>query len=160
MPDAPISIAECRLPADIQTARTLFQEYIDSLGVDLSFQDTVAELDGLPGKYAPPTGRILIARDPSGTPVGCVAMRPLAEAGTCEMKRLYVRPQARGQDLGRRLAEAIIAYAKSAGYHRVRLDTLSSMRAAHVLYASLGFQPTEPYQDSPLSGTIYLTLKL
>jgi GNAT superfamily N-acetyltransferase len=155
-----LSIAEFRLPDDIQDVKRLFREYIAALGIDLSFQNFAEELDGLPGKYAPPDGQILIARDEAGCPVGCVAMRPLAEIGVCEMKRLYVRPEARGCDLGRRLAEAIIKRARDAGYSRMRLDTLSSMTAAQKLYASLGFQATNAYYDSPIPGTLYLALDL
>jgi len=135
-------------------------EYIKALGVDLSFQDVDAEFAELPGKYAPPAGIILIARDHEGYPVGCGALRPLAEPGTCEMKRLYVRPQARGQDLGRRLAEAIIDYSRRANYARLLLDTLASMHAAQKLYASLGFRATAPYNSNPLPGTLYLGLDL
>ena len=144
----------------MQDIRRLFRDYAHALGVDLSFQNFGAELDGLPGKYAPPGGQILIARDEAGRAVGCVAMRPLAEPATCEMKRLYVRPEARGCDLGRRLAAAIITCAKDAGYARLRLDTLGSMTAARALYASLGFQATDAYYDSPIPGTLYLALDL
>jgi putative acetyltransferase len=155
-----ISIAPVRLPDDIDIVRRFFVEYIDSLGIDLSFQDVDAELADLPGKYAPPAGMILIARDSAEYPVGCVALRPLPEPGACEIKRLYVRPQARGQDLGRRLAEGIIAYARDANYARILLDTLASMHAAQKLYASLGFRPTAPYYDNPVPGTLYLALDL
>lgn len=155
-----ISIAPARFPDDIEVARNLFMEYIKALGVDLSFQDVDAELAELPGKYAPPAGIILIARDHVGYPVGCAALRPLAEPGTCEMKRLYVHPQVRGQDLGRRLVEAIIDYSRRANYARVLLDTLASMHAAQKLYVSLGFRPTAPYNSNPLPGTLYLGLDL
>lgn len=175
-----ISIALVRLPEDLDVVRALFTEYIDSLGVDLSFQDVEAELAELPGKYAPPRGRILLARDQAGQAVGCVALRPVARAGvgestaaganagigdvtgtgTCEIKRLYVRPEARGHDLGRRLAEGIIASAREAGYARILLDTLASMHAAQRLYASLGFRTTTPYYASPVPGTVYLALDL
>ncbi len=146
---------------EIEVARTLFLEYTASLRIDLSFQGVIAELAGLPGNYAPPRGQILIAWSREGQhgpahAVGCVAMRPLTEEGYCEMKRLYVRPQARGQDLGRRLAQAIISCAREAGYARMRLDTLVSMQAAQALYASLGFRPTEPYYDNPIQETRYM----
>lgn len=181
-----ISIALVRLPDDLDVVRELFTEYIDSLGVDLSFQDVEAELAELPGKYAPPRGRILLARDQAGRAVGCVALRPVAWSGisedtatdasasagasagiggvtataVCEIKRLYVRPEARGHDLGRRLAEGIIASAREAGYTRILLDTLASMHAAQRLYASLGFETTTPYYASPVPGTVYLALDL
>jgi ribosomal protein S18 acetylase RimI-like enzyme len=160
MPHPTIRIAALRLPEEIGVARGLFQEYTDGLGIDLSFQNLAAELNALPGQYAPPGGQILLARDVVQHPVGCVAMRPLAEAGACEMKRLYVRPEARGCALGRRLAQAIIACAAEAGYARMRLDTLGSMQAAQALYSSLGFRPTAAYYDSPVVGTIYLALDL
>ena len=160
MPTSIVSVAEARRDEDIRDVRQLFRDYAAALGVDLSFQDFAAELDGLPGKYAPPSGQILIGRDQAGHPVGCVAVRPLDEAGACEMKRLFVRPEARGCDLGRRLAEAIIDYARNVGYARMRLDTLGSMTAAQSLYASLGFRETDPYYRSVIPGTVYLALEL
>ncbi|MBO1073979.1 GNAT family N-acetyltransferase [Roseomonas marmotae] len=145
---------------ELEEARGLFREYVASLGVDLAFQDIAAELGQLPGKYAPPGGVILLAWSPDGRALGCAALRPLAEPATAEMKRLYVRAGARGQDLGRRLAEAVIAWARAAGYRRIRLDTLEPMRAAQALYARLGFRPTEAYYDNPLPGTRYMSLDL
>jgi ribosomal protein S18 acetylase RimI-like enzyme len=155
-----VSIAPIRVPDDLDIVRRLFGEYLNSLAIDLSFQDVDTELAALPGKYAPPAGMILIARDIEGLPLGCVALRPLAEPGTCEIKRLYVRPQARGHDLGRRLAQGAIAYAKEANYSRILLDTLAPMRAAQKLYASLGFRPIEPYYANPMPGTIYMALDI
>jgi len=155
-----ISIAPARFPADGAVVRELFAEYADSLGIDLSFQGFAAELAQLPGKYAPPLGDILIARDAAGMVLGCVALRPTALPGTAEMKRLYLRPAARGQALGRRLAEAILARAREAGHARVVLDTLASMYAARRLYVELGFQPVPPYYDNPLPGTLYMALEL
>jgi putative acetyltransferase len=155
-----IEIAPARLPDDIETVRGLFAEYVDSLGIDLSFQDVGAELAQLPGKYAPPRGVILIARDGAGAALGCVALRPWSQPGVCEIKRLYVRPAARGQALGRRLAEAVIAWAARAGYMRVLLDTLASMQAARQLYVALGFRPVAAYYDNPVPGTLYMALEL
>jgi GNAT superfamily N-acetyltransferase len=161
MNDPPaIAIAPARNSADLADAAALFREYTDGLGLDLSFQDVEAELAGLPGKYAPPGGDILLARDAAGQAIGCAAFRPLPEPGSAEMKRLYVRPAARGLDLGRRLAIAIIAQARGAGYRRLKLDTLADMQAAQRLYATLGFRPTAPYYDNPLPGTVYLSLEL
>lgn len=161
MPNLPVaSIAPAHFPDDIETVRTLFREYVEGLGIDISFQDVAGELAALPGRYARPDGALLIARDCERHPIGCVAVRPLSEPGTCEIKRLYVRPGARGQDLGRGLAEAAIAAARAAGHHRVRLDTLSSMRAARHLYAALGFRPTAPYYDNPIADAVYLALDL
>ncbi len=153
------SIAPAQFPADLETVRTLFKEYIDSLGVDLSFQDVEAELGDLPGKYVPPRGLILIARD-GDSAVGCIALRPMPDALVCEMKRLYVRPRARGQDLGRRLADAVIGFARQAKYDRMVLDTLASMAAAQRLYAALGFKPIAPYYANPLPGARYMELEL
>ncbi|WP_426663303.1 GNAT family N-acetyltransferase [Rhodanobacter aciditrophus] len=155
-----ISIAPARFPVDDEVVRELFAEYAESLGIDLSFQGFAAELAQLPGKYAPPLGNILIARDAGGRALGCVALRPTAMSGTAEMKRLYLRPAARGQALGRRLAEAIIARAREAGHARVVLDTLATMHAARHLYAELGFRPVPPYYDNPLPGTLYMALEL
>jgi putative acetyltransferase len=155
-----IRIAPARFPEDRAAVESLFREYVDSLGVDLSFQEVEAEFTALPGKYAPPGGTILIARNATGEAVGCVALRPLARAGACEIKRLYVRTAARGHNVGRRLAEAVIAHARARNYQRMVLDTLAPMRAAQALYASLGFKPTAPYYDNPLPGARYLALEL
>ena len=152
---ADIRPAEAR---DIPLVCELFREYADGLGVDLAFQDFEAELAALPGKYAPPEGRLFIAW--SGTdPVGCVAVRPL-DGGACEMKRLYVRPSARGQSLGRRLAERVCDEARRAGYSRICLDTLPAMTSAQALYQSLGFVPIEPYVFNPIEGSKFLALDL
>ncbi|WP_027484678.1 GNAT family N-acetyltransferase [Rhodanobacter sp. OR87] len=155
-----IDIAPARLPDDIELVRGLFAEYIAGLGVDLSFQDVGAELAQLPGKYALPRGVILLARDGAGAALGCVALRPWRQPGVGEIKRLYVKPAARGQALGRRLAEAAIAWAAQAGYARVLLDTLASMQAARQLYVALGFRPVAPYYDNPVPGTLYMALEL
>jgi ribosomal protein S18 acetylase RimI-like enzyme len=151
-----ITIAPARFPEDVEIVRALFREYVDNLGIDLSFQDVSAELAKLPGKYSRPAGGVLIARDSAGLPVGCIALRPLKAKGTSEMKRLYVRPEARGHDLGYRLAVEIMQYGKSAGYTRVVLDTLASMQTAQRLYARLGFHEILPYYESPVPGTLYL----
>jgi len=125
-------IAHAIEPADVETARTLFLEYAESLGVDLCFQGFERELAELPGDYAPPLGRLLLARAENGV-AGCIALRPLEERA-CEMKRLYARPQYRGRGIGRTLAEALIREAREIGYARMRLDTLPSMTEAIALY--------------------------
>ena len=151
-------IRPVELPRDLHEVRSLFREYAESLSVDLSFQDFEAELAALPGKYKPPKGRLLIAW--SGTEaVGCVALRPLKGAA-CEMKRLYVRPQARGEQLGRRLAERICQEARSAGYSRICLDTLPTMIAAIQMFTAMGIKPIEPYVFNPVPGAIFLGLEL
>lgn len=152
-------IRTARFPEDTDTIRTLFREYVDWLGKDLDFQGFEAELAGLPGKYAEPQGICLIAEDAEGTAMGCVAMRPL-DAQSCEMKRLYLRPAARGQGLGRVLSAAVIEAAKSAGYQRMVLDTLASLDSAIRIYERQGFQRIEAYYPNPLPDVIYLGLRL
>jgi len=143
---------------DLSAVRHLFREYAQGLGVDLCFQGFEAELATLPGKYAPPRGRLMLAWSDDKA-VGCAALRPL-EGEACEMKRLYVQPAARGQQLGRRLAERICEEARKAGYRRICLDTLPSMSAALRLYSALGFRPIEPYVFNPIEGAIFLGLEL
>jgi ribosomal protein S18 acetylase RimI-like enzyme len=146
-------------PAAVEEVRALFLEYADGLGVDLCFQGFQKELDALPGAYAPPRGRLLVARTPAET-AGCVALRPFDAEGACEMKRLYVRPRYRGTGLGRSLAERIVAEARACGYARMLLDTLPSMDRARALYRSLGFVETDPHAPSPLPGVLYMRLDL
>ncbi len=147
-------------PKDVADARTLFEEYAHWLGVDLCFQGFAAELANLPGDYAAPQGRLFIARDPStGTAAGCVALRPL-EGGTCEMKRLYVRPPFRGTGLGARLAALVIDSARQSGYRRLVLDTLGHMQPAIGLYRRLGFTEIAAYYDNPIPGALYFELRI
>ncbi|MCP3139217.1 GNAT family N-acetyltransferase [Pyxidicoccus xibeiensis] len=153
-----LAIEPAQFPVDLPLVQTLWREYSESLGIDLSFQDFEAELAGLPGKYAPPRGRLLLARR-GAQDLGCVALRPLS-VDTCEMKRLYVRPAARGEQLGRRLAERICDEARAAGYRRICLDTLPSMAAAVGLYTSMGFRPIEPYVFNPIPGAMFLGREL
>jgi len=145
-------------PDDLMVARSLFEEYASALGFDLSFQGFDKELKGLPGDYAPPGGAILLAFD-GNLVQGCVALRPM-EKGICEMKRLYVRPAARGTRLGRLLAETIMGEARAIGYARMRLDTLPTMREAIRLYRSLGFVEIAPYYESPVVGALFMERSL
>jgi ribosomal protein S18 acetylase RimI-like enzyme len=143
---------------DVAEVRLLFEEYAQSLGVDLSFQGFGEELASLPGAYSPPGGRLLLAADEERA-VGCVGVRPLAD-GLCEMKRLYVRPDARGRGVARKLAEAAIAFGKAANYRAMRLDTLPTMAAAQDLYRQLGFRDVAPYRYNPIPGTSFMELEL
>jgi ribosomal protein S18 acetylase RimI-like enzyme len=144
--------------ADIATVRALFEEYARSLSFDLCFQNFEQELAELPGKYAPPRGRILLAES-GGRALGVIALRPL-EDSVCEMKRLYVRPEARGAGLGERLARAIIAEAERIGYATIRLDTHESMLAAIGLYRTLGFRDISAYGGKPVPGLHYFECTL
>jgi GNAT superfamily N-acetyltransferase len=144
--------------AEIETVRTLFREYEKSLGISLCFQNFAEEVAGLPGDYAPPDGRLLIAFV-GRRPAGCVALRKIGE-GVAEMKRLYVRLRFRGMKLGRQLTEAVLEEARSIGYRAVRLDTLPSMREAQTLYLSMGFTDIPPYNDHPVEGTRFMEKRL
>jgi GNAT superfamily N-acetyltransferase len=151
-------------PQDIALARALFLEYAGWLGVDLCFQGFDRELATLPGAYAPPRGRLLLAGAP-GEAFGCIALRPLAQDGasgraTGEVKRLYVQPAHRAGGWGRRLAEALIGDARAIGYRELKLDTLEWMAEARKLYGRLGFRECAAYYENPLPGVVYMSLEL
>jgi ribosomal protein S18 acetylase RimI-like enzyme len=149
-------IAPVRTTDDLAATVGLFRAYAASLDVDLSYQDFAAELDAMPGKYAPPAGDLLLARDSDNIPVGCVGLRPIDPAGCCEMKRLYVSPAGRGVGLGRNLVDAVVTVAERIGYREMRLDTLPSMAGAQALYRRLGFEVMAPYYDTPVVGTLFM----
>jgi ribosomal protein S18 acetylase RimI-like enzyme len=147
--------------AEIAQARLLFEEYAASIGVDLCFQNFSTELATLPGAYAPPRGALWLA-GPALRPSGCVALRPLPDGDPLigEVKRLYVRPDARGSGLGRALVLRALAEASAIGYRELKLDTLPTMAAARALYASLGFLECAAYYRNPLDGVVYMSLAL
>ena len=144
--------------SDLESVRALFREYAGSLGVNLDYQGFEEEVRDLPGKYAPPSGTLVLAFNDDEL-VGCVGVRPIDDE-IAEMKRLYVRPAGRGLGLGRTLAEAAIRFATVTGYSRMRLDTLPQMDRAQELYRSLGFMPIDAYRYSAVPGTVFLELVL
>jgi putative acetyltransferase len=152
-------IHQAESPAQIAQARELFLEYAETLGFDLCFQNFDKELAGLPGGYAPPDGRLLLAEFANEL-AGCGALRCL-DPQTCEMKRLYLRPKFRGKGLGQMLAEKLIADARSIGYRRMRLDTVEPvMKTAVSMYRDLGFREIPPYRENPIPGALYMELTL
>jgi putative acetyltransferase len=154
-----LQFAQAELPTQIAQARELFLEYAQSLGFSLCFQNFDQELAGLPGDYAPPEGRLLLAKY-EGQVAGCVALHRL-EDGICEMKRLYLRPQFRGKGIGRALADRIISEARQIGYQRMRLDTVEPvMKDAVEMYRRLGFKEIAPYRPNPIAGALYMELQL
>jgi putative acetyltransferase len=184
---AMLRIAPADRDPAVKLVSVLFREYAQSLGVDLSFQNFDDELATLPGEYAPPDGRVFLALlDENDAPLadrarececsrsqiplaassarfeaiaGCIALRRIDDE-TCEMKRLYVRQQFRGQGVGRKLVAAVIEAAREVGYCRMRLDTLPQMSQAQVLYRSLGFREIPPYRYNPVPGTRFFELAL
>jgi len=154
-----LTITQASSPAKLAQVRDLFLEYAKSLGFSLCFQDFDQELATLPGYYAAPKGRLLLA-EYEGQLAGCVALREL-EAGICEMKRLYLRPAFRGKGLGRVIAEHLIAEARKMGYARMRLDTVEPvMRDAVAMYRRFGFREIPPYCKNPIAGALYMELDL
>ena len=138
--------------------RELFLEYAQSLAISLESQGFACELAALPGAYAPPSGRLLLALEHNKA-IGCVGLRRLDDA-CCEMKRLYVRPPHRNQNLGHLLAQRVVAEARSVGYHTMYLDTLPTMTAAQQLYVALGFTACKPYYDNSAIGSHCMMLTL
>jgi putative acetyltransferase len=154
-----LRLTQATTPSDIQQARELFKEYEAGLGISLCFQNFDQELANLPGDYAPPRGRLLLARE-FDQAMGCVALRPHGPT-TCEMKRLFVRPEYRDRKLGRVLVEALIEEARKTGYARMRLDTIvDRMGRAVSLYKSIGFVEISPYRDNPVDSATFMELDL
>ena len=157
--DSELQTVQAESPEQIASIRELFLEYAQSLGFSLCFQGFEQELAGLPGDYAAPSGRLLLAMQ-NETAAGCAALHKL-NAEYCEMKRLYVRPQFRGRGLGVHLAERIIAEARQIGYKYLRLDTVEPvMRSAVAIYRQFGFHEIAPYRPNPIAGALYMELEL
>ena len=154
-----LSFSQAETPTQIAQARELFLEYAQSLGFSLCFQNFDQELANLPGGYAPPDGRLLLAAYESQL-AGCVALHKLS-TGSCEMKRLYLRSQFRGKRLGRVLADRIISEARRIGYQRMCLDSVEPvMQEAVAMYRKIGFREIEPYCSNPIPGALYMELDL
>lgn len=153
-----LTIRQAVFPTDLQDVISIFREYVSSPTVSLDFQEYEAEFADLPGKYAAPEGRLLLVQE-AGAVLGCAALRRIDES-TCEMKRVYVRPGARGRNLGRLLVDAILREARLAGYARICLDVLPEFTAAQQLYEAMGFVPAEPVSFNPVPGTKFLALSL
>jgi GNAT superfamily N-acetyltransferase len=154
-----VTILQASSPEQIAQARELFLEYAKSLGFSLCFQNFDAELESLPGDYAPPGGRLMLAEH-EGQLAGCGALHGLVP-DVCEMKRLYLRLQFRGQGIGRAIAERLISAAREIGYKRMRLDTVEPvMKDAVGMYRRLGFKEIAAYRENPMAGTLYMELEL
>ena len=153
-----IAIDRPRTAAEIAAVKALFLEYAQSLGFSLCFQGFDEEMATFPAKYSPPKGGLLLA-SVDGAPAGAVGVWQQAP-GICEMKRLYVKPEFRGLDLGRRLAEAVVEEGRRLGYRAMRLDTLKTMVAARGLYAKMGFAEVPPYYHNPMAEAVYMELPL
>ncbi|KAF4462417.1 Acyl- N-acyltransferase [Fusarium albosuccineum] len=167
-----VSIRQASTPPDLAAVVGCFQAYTEWLDEDISFQNYATELDGLPGKYAPPFGALLLAVDDTqGEILGCIAMRPLtvqseyrqyhsADLRYCEIKRLFLYPSARGRQVGRKLVREVVKRAAEEGYDVALLDTLSKMKSAIDLYKSEGFVEVEPYTYNPLEGAMYFAKRI
>ncbi len=156
-----IQFIQAETPAQVEDARRLFIEYSERLGLDLCFQNFEKELSELPGSYAPPEGRLFLAVF-DGKIAGCGGLRKIGDDDrTCEMKRLYVRPEFRGKGIGRMMASTLIEEARLVGYERMRLDTLpAQMNEAIKMYHAFGFREIEPYYHNPVKGAMFMELTL
>lgn len=162
-----VRVVEPTTAEQLDAFRGLLREWFDFLvndrGIDMGYQSIEAELAGLPGAYGPPKGGVWLAYDEVGELVGCVALRPMADDGVCELKRLFVRPARRGAGAGRALTARAIAAARDRGYRLMRLDTGTFLDASRALYASLGFVERGPYYEVPpdvLAVTVFMELAL
>ena len=160
-----MEIIQAETAQHLQIIRDLFQEYFqwvhDGLGIDLGYQHVAAELAALPGYFAPPQGRLVLALE-GAEPAGCVALRPMSD-GACELKRMYVRPRFRGQGVGKALGQRMIDDARAIGYALIRLDTADSLTTARGLYTALGFRERSAYYEVPpdvLRWTIFMEMAL
>ena len=156
----PFRIRPARSERELDAVRDLFAAYAASLPVDLEYQDFGSEVADLPGKYVPPRGELLVAWDAGERPVACIGLRPLTNSNACEMKRLYVIPEARSFGLGKSLAQAVIEAARERSYSTLRLDTLPTMATAASLYERMGFGRIEAYYGPTPPGTIFMELDL
>ena len=155
-----MKIVQAQSELEIQQVRELFGEYVAWLGINLCFQNYEKELAELPGDYAQPSGRLLLVLDEGGRAAGCAALRDLGN-GVCEMKRLFVRPEFRGQHLGEQLVDMILNDARALGYQRIRLDTLpGKMDHAIAMYRARGFKDIAPYYNNPVVGAAFMELEL
>lgn len=156
---SPQTIQDATRPEQVEAVRQLFFAYQDAIGVDLAYQGFAEEIERLPGQYSPPDGALLLATDAEGQALGCIALRRIDQI-RCEVKRLYVKPTARGVALGEGLVLALINRAAALGYRQMLLDTLPSMTPAIALYCRLGFQPGEAYGKAALDGTLFFVRDL
>lgn len=159
---APIIIQPATTPADLAAAKGLFTAYVESLPIDIAYQNFQDELATLPGKYAASRGGVLLLarRSLGDDPIGCIALRALPTPGCCEMKRLYVTDAGRGSGVGRLLVQKAVDAARGLGYKEIRLDTLPTMSAALKLYGGFGFKQIGAYYVTPIEDTIFLGLML
>ncbi len=148
-------VTPVRTDADLAATIELLRAYAASLDVDLAYQNFETEMDAMPGRYGPPRGELLLARDADKV-LGCVGLRSIEPEGCCEMKRLYVSAESRGSGLGRALVEVLVSVAERIGYCEMRLDTLPSMAGAQALYQKLGFVTMQPYYATPVEGTVFM----
>ena len=158
--DTSINITQIEDARDLEVVRSLFRAYVDWLGIDLSYQGFEEELAALPGKYVPPDGALLVAKNAGGDILGCVGLRPFDGSGRCEMKRLYVLPEGRGLGVGGALVASVLEAAVQRGYREMLLDTLPTMTGAIKLYNAAGFEEVAPYYETPIAETLFFRKEL